>query len=159
MKNFTAITLLELIITLSIAAVLALVTYGTLSDIKIGYRRKEAQTELIKLKAIIQEQAVKYSCSAIDVAIWLNTGANTGCTALPAGSAYLPIVTPNQLYTITLTNSISGSDPTVILTATPVVNGPQSRDSDCTTIVLTSTMGITDDIKSATGAHPANCWQ
>lgn len=162
MRNYLAITLLELIVTLSIAAVLAFVTYGSLSDVKIKYRRKEAQTELVKIKALIQEQALKYNCSTIDIATWLITGtAPAGCSA-PSGSAYISssgsYTTTNKLYTITLnaTNvTDSAGNPAVRLTATPVSSGPQRQDTECATITLTTSMGITDDTKGPTDS----CWQ
>lgn len=162
MKKYLAITLLELIVTLSIAAVLALVSYGSLSEVKIKYRRKEAQTELVKIKALIQEQALKYNCSTIDIATWLITGtAPAGCSAT-SGGAYIPssgtlYTTTNKLYNITLnaTNiTDSNGNPAIKITATPVTAGAQGKDTACATINLTTSMGMTDDDKD-----PAICWQ
>lgn len=157
MKNYLAITLLELIVTLSIAAVLALVSYGALSDVKIKYRRKEAQTELVKIKALIQEQAVKYNCSAIDIATWLTGTVQAGCAAPSLSTPYIPYTTVNKLYNITLNATgftDSNGNPAIKITATPVSSGPQSKDTDCATINLTTSMGMTDDTK-----EPAICWQ
>lgn len=169
MKKSLAITLLELIVTLSIATVLALVTYGTFANVKIKYRRKEAQTELFKIKALIQEQAVKYSCNTIDIASWLMTGtAPAGCSA-PVVSPLYPssapfYTTPNRFYKITLniTNIMdSAGNPAIQLTAQPMDGGPQIKDTDCTTITLITSMGMTDDTKrqGPAATSDVDCWQ
>jgi Tfp pilus assembly protein PilE len=152
--------LLELIVALSIVSILALVSYSSLVSTKMGYRRKEAQGELTKLKALIQQQAIQYGCSVIDVVNWLkNTTPTCPALNLVTNTTTWPISTPNQYYTLTV--SANSNNGTVILTATVNPNGPQAKDYSCATIILTSSMGITDDTYDSTGSTPNKsiCWQ
>ena len=158
-KKLMALSLLELIAALAIVSILILVTYSSLVSTKIAYRRKEAQGELNKLKAIIQEKAIQYGCSVIDVVNWLNN-TTTGCAALNSvtNTTTWPISTPNKYYNLTV--SINGSG-TITFTATANPADAQAKDYSCKTITLTSSMGISDDTKDSTGTTPSYppCWQ
>ncbi len=177
MKKLKAFSLIELIIAISIAATLAAISFSSLAGVKTGYRRKEAQSELLKLKALIQQNILNYGCSAQDVVNWLqaHTSSQPGCTtpttsaapycqALNSVTAYatLPILSPNGYYCLTASTGVDSSTAiTVILTATANASGPQISDSVCRTITLTSNMGATEDIQGSTGSTPNNpvCWQ
>jgi prepilin-type N-terminal cleavage/methylation domain-containing protein len=158
LKQLIALSLLELIVALSIVSILALVSYSSLVSTKMGYRRKEAQGELTKLKALIQQQAIQYGCSVIDVVNWLNN--TTTCSALNSvnNTTTWPIATPNQYYYLKVSTN---SDGTITLTATVNSAGPQAKDYSCATIILNSSMGITDDAYHSTGSTPdyPDCWR
>ncbi len=172
MKKLKAFSLIELIIAISIAATLAAISFSSLAGVKTGYRRKEAQSELLKLKALIQQNTLTYGCSAQDVVNWLRahtssqpgcttptTGPATSCTTLPStGYATLPILSPNGYYCLTAS---TGLDSSIILTATANASGPQISDSLCQTITLTSNMDATEDRQGSTGSTPnvQDCWQ
>ncbi len=168
-KTLAALSLMELIISLSIVAILSYVSFSSLANVKVGYRRKEAQSELIKLKSSIQEEAVKYGCSMVDIANWLNSGSSSGitaCTSLPT-TVSMP-QTPNGYYTLT---APVDSNHNIILTATPTAGGPQAKDTSCPLITLCLPPDGSDSIQGAPTStsstpcaispnpDPNKCWQ
>lgn len=156
MNNTNAISLIELIATMVIVSILISVSYGTASGMKIEYRRKEAQNELIKLKANIEQIALSGKMSdgtsvisSIDVA-----------NKLAITTSATPIQTPNGYYSITVSNVLpNGATPGYTLTATPVATGPQARDTSCPSISLIILAGQ-DDIKNPDAGDPTkSCWK
>lgn len=155
-NNINGISLIELIATMVIVSILIGVSYGSASGLKIDYRRKEAQNELIKLKANIEQIALSGRMSdgssvtsSIDVANKLATTTSAS-----------PIRTPNGYYNITVSNVVStGATPGYTLTATPVATGPQAKDTSCPSISLVILAGQ-DDIKNPDANDPTkSCWK
>lgn len=147
-NKLIALSLIELLITMSIVSVLLGISYSTLSSLKLESHRKEAHSELIKLKANIEQTALSGwmngtpVSSYIDVATILNGQNKT-------------ITTPNGYYNIKVSSvSKTGTSSSYTLTATAV--GVQAKDTACPTIALiisADTSGVSEDTRT-----PTQCW-
>lgn len=143
--KFKAFTLIELLIALVVSSILGLISYSSLVSLKIGYRRKEAHAELMKLKVLIQENAIKNDSTVVDVAKSIAT----------------PIYTANNYYKI---NIEVKADNTIVLSASPAANSPQEKDSVCNVIILTTNIagsGMSNEEFTSVGTttNDPKCWQ
>ena len=132
MKHPHGFTLIELMIALVIMGILAMLAIGYFGDSVIKANRTEARSALTTAAGSLEKCRSLY-------------GAYNSASCNVA----FPIVTDSNYYSI----SAALNSATFALTATPVAGETQSKDADCTTLMLTNT-----GIKNATGADSANCW-
>ncbi len=141
-KKLTAISLIELIVTLSIVSILIGISYSSASGIKMEYRRKEAQSELVKLKSNIEMLAISRQTSSLAIANGFLTDNKR-------------ITTQNGYYKIKVLSAdpipTTRPNPGYILNA--VAQGPQAKDTPCGTISL-RVSADQDDEKT-----PSECWK
>lgn len=145
-RALLALSLIELVATMTILVILTSFTLGGLSKFQVKNRRQEAYSSLIKLKANIEQAAISGTfmqqnvSSVIDVATILN---NNGSPQI--------IATPNSYYNISVTavNAASAS-----YTLSAVAQGQQSLrdDAGCRQINLV-VVANKDDQKL-----PSSCW-
>lgn len=128
-------TLIELMVTVVIVAVLATVALPTYRAAVLRAHRSDA------LATLAQNQAIFERCYAVNFAY------NGTCPALLS----FPQATPQRFYSIALSNSTAG---TYTLTATPV--GLQIDDSDCASISVDQANQRTALNRS--GLQQASCW-
>lgn len=132
-------TLIELMIAVAIAALLASVAYGSYTSQIRKSRRTEAKTALLDMAAREERYYTtqnKYSA----------TPSELGYTVSPDSS---PMSVGTGLYKVTITIT-AGPPATFSLVAAP--QGPQTNDTDCGSYTLTQTGAQT---VSGTGT---NCW-
>lgn len=141
-KKLTAISLIELIVTLSIVAILIGISYSSASGIKMEYRRKEAQSELVKLKSNIEALAMSGQTSSLAIATRFLTDNKR-------------ITTQNGYYAIKVLSAdpIPTTRPNPGYTLNAVAQGPQTKDTPCKTMSLQVSAGQ-DDTKT-----PSECWK
>lgn len=133
--SLKALSLIELLVTMSIVTVLLGISYGTLASVKLESRRKEAHSELIKLKANIEQTAISNSKSVMEI-----------INSLP------PQDTPNRYYNIKASTTEPSS---YTLTATAI--GTQEKDKKCPTILLivsADSSGVSEDKRQS-----PECWK
>lgn len=135
-------TLIELMVTVAIVGILAMIAIPSYRDHILRTRRAEARKELLALAAA--EERFYTNCNAFATDL---TKKQTDCTGL--GRPAAPVPSENGYYEI----SLVGTATTYTLTATPV--GAQKKDTGCTTLTLTDsgTKGFTGNstLKSCWG--------
>lgn len=132
-------TLIELMITVAVVAILASVAYPSYINYIVRANRSAAQSFMYAV-ANKQEQYILNARTYANDLTSLNI-------AVPAE------VSPN--YTVTVTANMAATPPSYTVTATPI--GSQlSRDTKCGTLTLDSTGAKT---KSGTAATDAECWK
>lgn len=139
-KIIKALSLIELVTTLLIIAILMTVSVSTYSNSRMQYRRSEATSKLIQLKNNLQQLAFSKSTDVISI-----------IEQIKQGTIKIP-QDVGSYYTYTISNQ-NTSTYMYVLTATPIANKPQAKDSACTSIVLQVTQA-NEDIKL-----PENCWK
>ena len=128
-------TLIEMMVTVAIVAVLATVALPTYRSTVLRAQRSDA------LATLAAHQAIFERCYA------LNFAYDGSCPAL----ASFPKTSPQGFYSIALTHSTESS---YTLTATPV--GSQSKDFDCASISLDQANQRT--ALNGNGVSQASCW-
>lgn len=133
-------TLIELMITLVVAAILLGIAIPSYQEQMRKTRRAEARKELLQLAAA-QERFLT-NCNAFATTL---AGAQADCTGLGGAS---PRVTEHGYYQITM----AGNGANYTLTATP--QGAQASDLKCAVMAITDT-----GAKSETGTGSlSDCW-
>ncbi len=152
MNKLNALSLIELIITMTIVSTLIAISSSTLSTLKLESHRKEAHSELIRFKASIEQFAI--SGRAPD---GTPNGAKVDSSVAVAQKfkdLSKSITTPNNYYNIIVSAvNPSGTTPGYTLTATAPSGSPQHKDTPCIAISLQILAG-SDDVKT-----PDICWQ
>lgn len=125
-------TLIELMMVVAIAGILAAVSMGFYGSYIISANRTDARSALTSTAASLEKCRALYGAYN-----------NASCNVT------LPFDSEADLYTI------SGAPTASIftLTATPKAGTPQANDTDCTTLTLTNA-GLQD----GTGADKTKCW-
>lgn len=132
-------TLIELMITVAVVAILASVAYPSYINYIVRANRSAAQSFMYAV-ANKQEQYILNARTYANDLTSLNI-------AVPAE------VSPN--YTVTVTANMAATPPSYTVTATPI--GSQlSRDTKCGTLTLD---GAGTKTKSGTAATDAECWK
>lgn len=131
MNKSRGFSLIELVIVVALIGILSSIALGFYGDNVIAANRTEGRSALQTAAGTLEKCRARYG--RYD---------HASCN-------YANFVTESNYYGIT--GAIAATSFT--LTATPVAGGPQSRDSDCTTLTLTNT-----GIKGATGADTSQCW-
>ncbi|MGH8508937.1 MAG: type IV pilin protein [Gammaproteobacteria bacterium] len=131
-------TLIELMITVAVVAILAGIAYPSYQDFVQRSRRQEAKAALADAAARQEKFYLNnktYTATLGAAGLGMQATAGEYTIAISAATAVCPIVT------------------CYALTATPTVGGPQTGDTKCATLTLNSS-----GVKSATGTMPNTCW-
>ena len=124
--------MIELLIVMTIVAIIGVVAMGFFGDNVISANRTEARAALTQTAGSLEKCRSLYG----------------GYNSANCNVAF-PIATDTNYYSITGVVAAS----TFTLTATPVAGQPQANDGDCTTLTLTNT-----GLKGGTGADASACW-
>jgi len=135
-------TLVEMVVALSIVAILAAIALPSFKKQTLRSKRSDA------LVALQQAAAAQERFYAINARYVANADPAAGTAS---------ITSPQQLYTITV--AINATATTFTATATPVAGRTQANDSDCTTFTLTNTGAQGSTGTYASGGSPGNCWK
>jgi len=131
-KSELGFSLIELMIALAIAAMLAAIGSSYYADYVTSANRTEARAALSATAGSLEKCKLLYG-------VYNNGSCNVA----------LPITTENNFYSITGVVA----DTTFVLTATPLAGERQATDDKCTTFTLSQT-GLT----GATGDDTSACW-
>ena len=136
-KKSNGFTLIELIITVAIIAILAGIAYPQYTKMIQKSKRKDAVFALTDIASRQERYFAEYN-------VYTATVTNLGLSNN---------LSPDGLYTISLT--VGTPTVTFSATATPVSTGSQASDASCATLVLSST-----GAKTSTGtASSSVCWK
>jgi type IV pilus assembly protein PilE len=137
-------TLIELMITVAIIAILAGIAYPNYTTYLAKGKRNAAQS-------VMQTMASKEEQQLLNTRCYFSYPTDAACT--PPAMTVPSDVSTNYTVTIVATNT-AGAPPTYTITATP--SGTQAtKDAKCGTLSLTNT-----GVKGATGASgAAACWK
>jgi type IV pilus assembly protein PilE len=145
MKNIktSGFTLIELMISVAIVAILAAIAYPSYAQYVLSSHRTEAITALTKI-ANLEE---RYYLDNNAYGSVYNLGLTSSTTAT--------YNTENKYYTITI-NLIDSSDTTnsAYFKLTAAAINTQASDTDCSTLTLTS-----DGTKGSSSQNASTCWK
>lgn len=140
-------TLIELMITVVVASILATIAFPMYLHQVRESRRTDARSALLDLAS---REERYYAMNAV----YTNSAGNLGYTGWPqtVGSGYYQIAQPTNVNAPTAT-----SPATFTLTATPIAGKGQDQDSDCQTFTVTQT-GQETSTNSAAADSSSICW-
>lgn len=131
-------TLIELMIVVAIIGILSSIAYPAYQQYVESSRRVNAQGKLLEIAQWMERQ-------------YTATGSYPANASLPSNYSNIPD-TGTTHYNVAIIGAASNAV-SYVLTATPVVNGPQSND-DC------GTLSISDaGVKTASSGTLADCWR
>ena len=141
-------TLIELMITVTIAAVLMSIAFPLYLHQIRESRRTDARSALLDLASreeryYSMQNAYTSSATALGYTGWPQT----------IGSGYYQISQPSNINAATAT-----APATFTLTATPLAGKGQDKDTDCQSFTVTQT-GQETSTNSASGDSSATCWK
>lgn len=123
-------TLVELMITVAIIAILAAIAIPSYQNQVIKAGRADGQTALLSAAQSMER-------------CFTTNNTYTGCT--------VPATSGEGKYTLAV--AIAGGGTTFTITATPAAGTSQANDTDCTTLTITQA-----GQRGATGADTSVCW-
>jgi type IV pilus assembly protein PilE len=147
-RSIAGFTLIELMVTIVVASILAAIAIPAYTSQIRKSRRTEARTALLDLAS--REERFNSTNSA-----YTSSPGNLGYSAawpVTVGSGYYQI-TAVVCAAVTCTGD-TGTGAAFLLTAQPVV--PQDKDTICGSFTLDSTG--TQQVTGAAAATPASCW-
>jgi len=145
-------SLIELVIAMVIASILAAIAIPSYSSYIMRSRRTEAKSALLNL-ASLEERFFStnntYSSTPGDLGY-----ATTATLPFPVGSGYYNITALSVIPAAPPANSTSAGTPAIYtITAAPVPTNSQANDSGCTSFTITS-----GGVQTSTGSS-TTCWQ
>jgi type IV pilus assembly protein PilE len=144
-------SLIELVVTMLIIAILAAIAVPAYSSYVRKSRRTEAKSALLDIASLEERY---FSTNNVYSNLPSDMGFPVGTTLpFPVGNGYYQITTMSKTDATAPANSTSAGTPaTFTITATAV--NDQAKDLGCQTYTVTSTAQQT-----ATGNDSANCWR
>jgi type IV pilus assembly protein PilE len=145
-------TLIELVIAMVIASILAAIAIPSYTSYIMKSRRTEAKSALLNL-ASLEERffSTNNTYSALPTDLGYTAGAGV---SFPVGSGYYNITALTVTPAAAPANTTSAGTPaTYIITARPVPTSTQANDSGCTSFTITS-----GGVQTSTGSS-TTCWQ
>jgi type IV pilus assembly protein PilE len=144
-------TLVELLITVAIVAILATIALPSYFDFLQKSRRADAHSALTKLQ--LEQENLRSNCRFYAQGI----GANNSCPDTATDSSTVTVqgntTSRDGYYTIGIeAGSADGNSFTLV--ATPVAGGPQAADTSCASIKLTVDNTNPNGLKT-----PTDCWE
>lgn len=141
MKKVRGFTLIELMIVVSIVAILARLAYPSYQNSVRKTNRSDAITTLL-------DTSQKLERCYTSVGSYNNSTTNCSTTVVASG-----MVSPKSYYDIT----VSAAAATYTLTATAKSTSPQAKDTDCKTFTLTQA-GVRDSTNTSNASSTGKCW-
>jgi type IV pilus assembly protein PilE len=145
-------TLIELVIAMVIASILAAIAIPSYTSYIMRSRRTEAKSALLNL-ASLEERffSTNNTYSALPTDLGYTAGLGV---SFPVGSGYYNITQLLVTQAVQPANSTSAGTPaTYTITATPVPTNSQANDTGCTSFTITS-----GGVQTSTGSS-TTCWQ
>lgn len=133
-RRVAGFTLIELMVVVAIAGILAAIAYPNYMDYVRKGNRTDARATLLQTSQVLERCFTQYSAYN-----------NAGCTVLNGGT----VDSPERLYTVGVVSDAT----TYTLTATPVAGRAQAADAKCATLTLNN-LGV----RGATGTSTGECW-
>lgn len=146
MKLFRGFTLIELMVTVAVVAILAAIAFPSYQEQIRKTRRTDGKSKLLEL---VQREERFYTQNNTYTTNFtqLFNGASSSVTTTTAMS-------DNGYYQITIAAGIGGVGVIAnVYTLTATAQAPQNGDLQCANLTLTST-----NVKGATGPLGAACW-
>jgi len=150
-------TLVELAVTMVIAAILAAVAIPAYSNYVRKAHRAEAKSTLLDLASLEERYYTtnnNYTKTASDLG-YSGTGTTTAGGTFTVGSGYYTVVLDKTDAAAPTTALPGGTPATYTITATAV--GNQLKDTSCKTFTVSSA-GVQSAADAASAVNTANCW-
>lgn len=151
MRTQKGFSLIELVVTMLIASILAAIAIPAYSSYVRKARRAEAKTTLLDLASLEERY---FSTQNVYSSTWSDLG-YTGTTAITLPSGYYTVATPT-LFTATPPTATSVGVPAKYSFTATAVND-QLKDTVCNTYTVTSG-GIRTSLNSSSVDSTASCW-
>jgi type IV pilus assembly protein PilE len=151
MRTLKGFTLVELVVAMLIAAILAAIAIPSYSNYVRKSHRTDAKNALLDL-ASLEERF--FSTNNVYSSTWSDLG-YSGTTAITVGSGYYQVAVPSILAATPPTASTAGVPATFTLVATAV--NDQLKDSTCRTYTVTSA-GARSATDASSNDTTSSCW-
>lgn len=154
MRTHKGFTLIELVVTMLIAAILAAIAIPAYSNYVRKAHRTDAKNALLDL-ASLEERffSTNYAYSAQ----WSDLGYSSASTALTVGSGYYTVAPPTIGLASAPTTTSPGIPATYSLTATAVAGTDQYKDTTCRSFTVTSA-GVRTAADASSNDTTSTCW-
>ena len=146
LRSAAGFTLIELVVTCGIVAILAAIAIPSYSSFVRSSHRTDAT------RTLMQEAQALQRCYSVNFTYVNNTAATppTVCAASASGT----MVSPAGYYSIAIDIASASS---YTLTATPAAGSPQNQDSACASFTLLSS-GQQSALNSGGASNTQTCW-
>jgi type IV pilus assembly protein PilE len=151
MRTLKGFTLIELVVAMLIAAILAAIAIPSYSNYVRKSHRTDAKNALLDL-ASLEERF--FSTNNVYSSTWSDLG-YSGATAITLGSGYYTVAVPSIFPATAPTATTVGVPATFTLVATAV--NDQLKDSTCRTYTVTSA-GARSATDASSNDTTASCW-
>jgi type IV pilus assembly protein PilE len=145
-------TLIELVVSMLIAAILAAIAIPAYSNYVRKARRVEAKNALLDLGTLEERY---FSSQQVYTSTWADLG-YTGTTAVTIGNGYYTVAVPTIGAATAPDATHAGTPATWTLIATAA--GDQQKDTSCRSFTVTSA-GVQSSLDSANNDSTATCWK
>ena|SRR5690242_13705726 len=143
MQRQKGFTLIELMVTVAIVAIIAAVAYPSFTKSAMKGRRADAKASLNQHAQALERCYATYG-------VYNNTNCST---EVNSSQAFITATSQKSYYSIT--GTLTGT--TYILAATAVSTGPQAKDTGCTILTMNSTGQQGSGSTTAT-SDSGGCW-